>query len=107
MNKMMMNYWRIARFEIFQERDRLMNIELLMGKARESINKVSIGDIFVVKDLFEGYEWNELPKGDKLSCIFRGAESACPVKWKSPVRWQEIIHLPAVKKSEATPPRGL
>ena len=62
-----MNYWRIARFEIFQERDRLMNIELLMGKARESINKVSIGDIFVVKDLFEGYEWNELPKGDKLS----------------------------------------
>ncbi len=43
-----------------------MNSELLMGKARESIKKMKSGTIFVAKDLFEGHEWNDIPKGDKL-----------------------------------------
>ena len=44
-----------------------MNTELWIGKARESITKMLIGTTFVVKDLFEGYEWNRLSRGDKLS----------------------------------------
>lgn len=52
-----------------------MNTELLMWKARESIKKVKPGATFVVKDLFEGHEWNSLPKGDKLSFgrVFKNA----------------------------------
>ena len=44
-----------------------MNTELWMGKARESINRMTPGTPFVVKDLFQGVEWNDLPRGDKLS----------------------------------------
>ena len=44
-----------------------MNIEFWMGKARESIKQIQPGTKFVVKELFEGYEWNSLPKGDRLS----------------------------------------
>ena len=52
-----------------------MNTELLMGKARESILKMTPGTSFVAKDLFEGYEWNEIPKGDKLGFgkVFKNA----------------------------------
>ena len=44
-----------------------MNTELWIGRARESIAKMSKGTVFVAKDLFEGYEWNRLSRGDKLS----------------------------------------
>lgn len=42
-----------------------MNVELFMGKARESITRLSSGQEFVVKDLFEGHEWNALPPGER------------------------------------------
>lgn len=44
-----------------------MNTELWIGKARESIERMANGTVFVAKDLFEGYEWNALSRGDKLS----------------------------------------
>ena len=44
-----------------------MNIEEWMNKARESISGIESGKFFIVKDLFDGYEWNSLPKGDRLS----------------------------------------
>ena len=44
-----------------------MNTELLLGKARESIKKLERDKHFVVKDLFEGTEWNDLSRGDKIS----------------------------------------
>lgn len=43
-----------------------MNSELWMGKARESLRKIKPGAMFSAKDLFEGVEWNNLPKGDRL-----------------------------------------
>ena len=42
-----------------------MNIDLWMGKVRESLRRVKSGSTFVVKDLFEGHEWNQLSPGDK------------------------------------------
>ncbi len=42
-----------------------MNVELFMGKARESIIRLSKGQEFVVKDLFEGHEWNSLSAEDR------------------------------------------
>ena len=42
-------------------------MELWIGKARESIAKIPKRTVFVAKDLFEGYEWNGLSRGDKLS----------------------------------------
>ena len=41
-------------------------------------------------------------KGYSISkCLFLGAESACPMKRKSPVRRQEIMHVLSPKGGEA------
>lgn len=44
-----------------------MNTELWIGRARESLGRMPRGTVFIAKDLFEGYEWNGLSRGDKLS----------------------------------------
>ena len=41
---------------------------------------MELGTHFVVKDLFEGYEWNSLSRGDRLSFgrVFKNAvQSGC------------------------------
>lgn len=37
-----------------------------MNKAKEKVNDLIAGTEFVLKDLFEGIEWNSLPVGDRL-----------------------------------------
>lgn len=37
-----------------------MDTELLMGKAKESLDKLIPGTRFVVKDLFVGIDWDSL-----------------------------------------------
>lgn len=36
-----------------------------LKKAIQEIPHLSIGEEFLVKDLFKGYEWNRLPIGDR------------------------------------------
>lgn len=43
-----------------------MDYNELLNKANKHIEKVQVNEIFAVKDLFYGTEWNELPRGDKL-----------------------------------------
>lgn len=43
-----------------------MDIDEWMDKAKSTISKMEIGNKFVVKDLFEGVEWNNLNRGDRL-----------------------------------------
>ena len=39
--------------------------ELLEIAVRETQN-LSIGEVFLVKDLFKGYEWNRIPRNERL-----------------------------------------
>ena len=38
-----------------------------MGNALEAIKKLPPNTTFVLKDLFEGVEWGQLPKGERQS----------------------------------------
>jgi len=39
--------------------------ELLKLAVKETEN-LKIGEVFLVKDLFKGYEWNRIPRNDRL-----------------------------------------
>ena len=43
-----------------------MDYDELLSKANEHIDTIQSDEIFFVKDLFLGTEWNELKRGDKL-----------------------------------------
>lgn len=43
-----------------------MDVNKWMEKSISTISKMEAGKKFVVKDLFEGIEWNDLSRGDKL-----------------------------------------
>lgn len=43
-----------------------MNYNKLLIKANERIDTIQSNEIFFVKDLFRGTEWNELKRGEKL-----------------------------------------
>ena len=38
----------------------------LLETAKEEIKNLDKGDMFVVKDLFKGYEWNKIARADRL-----------------------------------------
>lgn len=44
-----------------------MDYELLMMESRKKIGCIAYGNIFVVKDLFDGAEWNAIPKGNRIA----------------------------------------
>ena len=44
-----------------------MNNSHWMNKAKVSISQLKSNQIFLLKDLFDGIEWNNLAKGDRLS----------------------------------------
>lgn len=43
-----------------------MDYNDLLVNARTHIKKLPVGQVFFVKDLFYGTEWNELERGEKL-----------------------------------------
>ena len=44
-----------------------MNYEILLNEAKEVIKeKISIGQKFEVKELFNGYDWDNIPKGNRI-----------------------------------------
>lgn len=43
-----------------------MNYDELLDNACAHIEKLSVGQVFFVKDLFYGTGWNELERGEKL-----------------------------------------
>lgn len=42
------------------------NANELLESAKEEIKNLDKGDMFVVKDLFKGYEWNKIARADRL-----------------------------------------
>lgn len=53
-------YWR--RKEMIET----MDYEAWLNKAVQRIATLRVGTEFVVKELFNGTDWNSLPRGDKL-----------------------------------------
>ena len=43
-----------------------MDFDELEREALTALRKVALGQIFLIRDLFEGHRWESLPKGDRL-----------------------------------------
>ena len=44
----------------------MFDVNELLLRAGEEIDNLNEGEIFLVKDLFKGYEWNRIPLKDRL-----------------------------------------
>lgn len=42
------------------------SINNLLSKTVDEIKKLKSGEKFLVRDLFKGYEWNRIPKKDRI-----------------------------------------
>ena len=42
------------------------NVNDLLAVAIEETNQLHKGEEFIVRDLFKGYEWNRISRGDRL-----------------------------------------
>lgn len=43
-----------------------INVNDLLAQAMLESQKLNSGEVFLVKDLFKGYEWNRIPRNDRL-----------------------------------------
>ena len=43
-----------------------MNVNDLLYQAVNEILNLNVGEVFLVRDLFKGYEWNRIPRSDRL-----------------------------------------
>lgn len=44
----------------------MQDLNTLLETALEEVKNLKKGESFLVKDLFKGYLWNRIPKGDRL-----------------------------------------
>lgn len=44
----------------------MADVNELLALAVEEADNLEFGEIFLVKDLFKGYEWNRIPRNDRL-----------------------------------------
>ncbi|MDO4269702.1 MAG: single-stranded DNA-binding protein [Eubacteriales bacterium] len=44
----------------------MMDVNMLLDKAILETAQLMENEIFLVKDLFKGYEWNRIPRSDRL-----------------------------------------
>ncbi len=44
-----------------------MDARKMLDLAKLEIPNLSQGDVFIVKDLFKGYEWSKVGKGERLT----------------------------------------
>lgn len=42
------------------------NVNDLLSKAINETARLNKGETFIVRDLFKGYEWNRISRGDRL-----------------------------------------
>lgn len=49
-----------------------MDINIILEQAIKEISLIALGEKFMLKDLFKGYEWNRISQGDrrKLGMLF-------------------------------------
>ena len=44
----------------------MIDVNKLLDEAIGETIQLNIGEVFLVKDLFKGYEWNRIPRNDRL-----------------------------------------
>ncbi len=44
----------------------MINVNELLENAINETDNLHDGEIFLLKDLFKGYEWNRIPRNDRL-----------------------------------------
>lgn len=44
----------------------MLNVNDLLSKAINETAQLNKGETFIVRDLFKGYEWNRISRGDRL-----------------------------------------
>ena len=45
----------------------MYNINDLFETAKKEVDYLHYGEIFLVKDLYKGYEWNRISRGDRIA----------------------------------------
>jgi hypothetical protein len=53
-------FWRIG----------MSDVNILLEKAVKEVSSLKSGEVFLVKDLFKGYEWNRIPRNNRLLLVF-------------------------------------
>lgn len=46
--------------------DKMNNINELLDSAINETKELKRGEVFLVRELFKGYEWNRIPKKDRI-----------------------------------------
>lgn len=44
----------------------MIDVNVLLEVAIQETDKLHNGEVFLLKDLFKGYEWNRIPRNDRL-----------------------------------------
>ncbi|MDD4565091.1 MAG: single-stranded DNA-binding protein [Eubacteriales bacterium] len=44
----------------------MLDVNELLALAIKETEKLEVDEVFLVKDLFKGYEWNRIPRNDRL-----------------------------------------
>lgn len=44
----------------------MLDVNVLLELAIKETEKLNDGEVFLVKELFKGYEWNRIPRKDRL-----------------------------------------
>lgn len=44
----------------------MYDVEALLKQATDETHNLTIGEVFLVKDLFKGYEWNRIQRKNRL-----------------------------------------
>jgi hypothetical protein len=48
----------------------MSDVNILLEKAVKEVSSLKSGEVFLVKDLFKGYEWNRIPRNNRLLLVF-------------------------------------
>ena len=44
----------------------MYNVDILLSIAQREIDNVNVGEVFLLRELFKGYEWNRIKISDRL-----------------------------------------
>lgn len=47
-------------------KEMILMMQKLLNQTKQELNNLQSGDTFLLKDLFEGYEWNRIERSNKI-----------------------------------------
>ena len=61
------SYLKLANKNLYNDKEKdMIDVNNLLTQAISETTKLNVGEKFLVKDLFKGYEWNRIPRNTRL-----------------------------------------